>query len=174
MMPLRMGLLTAGLVTLCLAVSLSFPLASHADPLVKIIDGDTIEADGKRMRIFGIDAPETHQNCQDKANLEYQCGLRSKDILRDIVGLKEYAGTVQSLDCTGIDKDRYGRWVSVCFINQTNVGREMVRRGAALAYRQYSLAYVEDENYAKNAQNGIWQGTFELPWVWRRIQKQPH
>ena len=155
-----------------LAFSL-LPSICLAQISVRIIDGDTIEADGKRMRIFGIDAPETHQNCQDKANLEYQCGLRSKDILRDIVGLKEYAGTVQSLDCTGIDKDRYGRWVSVCFINQTNVGREMVRRGAALAYRQYSLAYVEDENYAKTEQNGVWQGTFELPWVWRRIQKQP-
>lgn len=164
-----MRLLINGLVSLCFFA----PSISLAQSTIKIIDGDTIEADGKRMRIFGIDAPETHQKCQDKDNLEYECGLRSKDVLRDIVGLKEYTGTVQSLDCTGIDKDRYGRWVSVCFINQINVGRELVRRGYALAYRQYSLAYVEDENYAKTAQNGVWQGTFELPWVWRRNQKQP-
>lgn len=125
------------------------------------------------MRIFGIDAPETHQKCQDNTNLEYECGNWAKDVLRDIIGLKEYTGTVQSIDCTGIDKDRYGRWVSVCFVGNINISREMVRRGAALAYRQYSTAYVQDEDTARVAQNGIWAGTFEPPWVWRRNQKQP-
>lgn len=161
---------------ICAALLLTIFASTSAladDKMVRIIDGDTIEIDGRRMRIFGIDAPETHQSCQDINQKDYQCGVSAKETLRDIVGLTEFSGTVPSIDCTGIDKDRYGRWVSVCFINQVNIGREMVRRGAAVAYRQYSMEYVTDEEIAKTAKIGVWQGTFDLPWVWRRNQKQP-
>ena len=44
----------------------------------------------------------------------------------------------------------------------------MVANGWALAYRQYSLDYVDEEAAAQNAQAGLWSGEFVPPWEWRR------
>jgi endonuclease YncB( thermonuclease family) len=43
----------------------------------------------------------------------------------------------------------------------------MVANGWAVAYREYSLDYVADEERAKRARLGIWSGSFEMPWDWR-------
>ena len=65
--------------------------------------------------------------------------------------------------------DRFGRIVAVCFNAEgLDVGREMVRLGWALPYRQFSLDYVVDEERAKAAKSGIWTTTFIPPWEWRR------
>jgi endonuclease YncB( thermonuclease family) len=44
----------------------------------------------------------------------------------------------------------------------------MVRSGWALAYRQYGLDYVEDEEAASATREGIWETTFMPPWEWRQ------
>ena len=44
----------------------------------------------------------------------------------------------------------------------------LVENGWALAYRQYSKKYVENENIAKSNHVGIWSGNFVDPWNWRR------
>ncbi len=48
----------------------------------------------------------------------------------------------------------------------------MVQLGLALAYRRYSLDYVDEEADAQTAQRGIWAGEFVKPWEWRRGGKQ--
>ena len=143
------------------------PSLALAQSQIEVIDGDTIELDGRMIRIFGIDAPETKQKCKDVDYNDYDCGVKSKEILINILGLKSNIGVVNNIDCTDINKDRYRRWVSVCFINGLNIGREMVRRGAALAYRQYSLSYEAQEDEAKAEGRGVWQGDFIKPWEWR-------
>ena len=44
----------------------------------------------------------------------------------------------------------------------------MVANGLALAYRRYSLDYVDEEADAQAARRGIWVGEFVKPWEWRR------
>ncbi len=44
----------------------------------------------------------------------------------------------------------------------------MVRAGLALAYRQYSMRYVDLENAARADREGMWAGLFVEPWTWRR------
>ena len=44
----------------------------------------------------------------------------------------------------------------------------MVSQGWALAYRRYSLDYVDQEAEAQAARRGIWAGEFVKPWEWRR------
>ena len=44
----------------------------------------------------------------------------------------------------------------------------MVRRGLAIAYRKYSLDYVDEENVAKRYAMGLWGGEFVMPWDWRK------
>lgn len=148
------------------------PASGFSQALIEVIDGDTIEVDGETLRLFGIDAPEMKQICNDKEDKNYLCGEFAKKELMKIFGLSKEDGFVDDIDCTDINMDRYRRWVSVCFIGDINVGREMVRRGAALAYRQYSLSYEDDEDNARYEAKGIWQGDFIKPWEWRAKQHQ--
>lgn len=53
-----------------------------------VIDGDTIEIHGKRVRLFGIDAPETAQTCQDDAGKPYRCGQAAANALAEFIGSK--------------------------------------------------------------------------------------
>jgi len=45
--------------------------------------------------------------------------------------------------------DRYQRYIGVCFLENIDLNKWMVRNGHAVAYRRYSKDYIEDENYAK-------------------------
>lgn len=126
----------------------------------RVIDGDTIDVDGQRIRIHGIDAPESAQNCA-RDGVTWLCGQEAGARLRALVRGAQ-------VKCEAIDKDRYGRIVGKCFANGADVGAEMVSEGLALAYRQYSTDYVQAEASAKAAQRGMWAGEFVEPWNWRR------
>ena len=67
------------------------------------------------------------------------------------------------VNCNNKDKDRYGRLVVECFVDGKNINKQLVRDGYALAYREYSNDYTEDEEYASKAIAGVWQGQFIKP-----------
>ncbi len=129
-----------------------------------VIDGDTIEIHGQRIRLFGIDAPEHDQLCEAGGH-QYRCGQQASLALSDQIGSK-------SVDCVPRDVDQYGRVVAVCSVTGEDLNAWMVRHGWALAYRHYSTAYVPDEDTARMAGGGIWRGTFDAPWDWRRGQRR--
>ena len=125
-----------------------------------VIDGDTIEMRGQRIRLFGIDSPESAQLCQ--ANQKTcRCGQQAALALADRIGER-------TVRCQERDRDRYGRTVAVCYVGGEDLDRWMVRQGWAVAFRKYSLDYVDAENDAREARRGIWQGEFEMPWDWRK------
>ena len=126
---------------------------------LRVLDGDTIDLDGVRYRIHGIDAPETRQSCF-KDGREWQCGMEASLTMQRLA--------VGQVSCVGIEQDRYGRTVAKCFAGDVDLGRELVRRGLALAYRRYSLDYVDDEDFARQNRLGMWAGEFVAPWDWRR------
>ena len=125
-----------------------------------VIDGDTIEIHGKRIRLFGIDAPESSQTCTNSEGKEYRCGQRSASALADKI--KGHA-----VECRQKDIDRYGRVVAVCLAGGEDINAWMVAQGWAIAYRQFSTDYVDRERNAANSKIGIWQGKFEPPSAWR-------
>jgi endonuclease YncB( thermonuclease family) len=125
-----------------------------------IIDGDTLEIHGQRIRLFGIDAPESRQTCRADGK-EYRCGQEASLALSDKIGQR-------SVNCTARDTDRYGRMVAVCWLGAEDLGAWMVREGHALAYRKYSTDYVLHEDAARQARRGLWRGEFKAPWEWRR------
>ena len=49
-----------------------------------------------------------------------------------------------------------------------DLGEWMVAQGWALAYRRYSLDYVDEEAEARAARRAIWTSEFVTPWEWRR------
>tara|TARA_B100000902_G_C26788757_1_gene658730 strand:+ start:317 stop:538 length:222 start_codon:yes stop_codon:yes gene_type:complete len=70
--------------------------------------------------------------------------------------------------CKSSGKDRYNRFIAVCYKDKTNINRWMVSNGYAVAYRKYSKKFVSQENLAKKENLGLWGGTFEMPWEWRK------
>lgn len=125
-----------------------------------ILDGDTLDFSGVRVRIFGIDAPERDQLCEHADGSRYGCGQFARETMVQLI-----AG--EPVSCTRRDIDPYGRMVAVCKGARADLGAAMVEAGAAIAYRHYSMDYVPQENEARSHSTGIWQGRFEAPWDYR-------
>ncbi len=70
--------------------------------------------------------------------------------------------------CEDLGRDRYKRIIGKCTVAGEDMGAWMVSEGLALAYRRYSLDYVDEEAEARAARRGIWAGEFVKPWEWRR------
>jgi endonuclease YncB( thermonuclease family) len=127
----------------------------------RIVDGDTIWIGPTKIRLHGIDAPESKQTCQKADGSEYRCGEMATFALAEII-------ENHWITCKGETVDRYKRRIAVCYAGPYDINAEMVRRGWALAYRRYSKDYVDEEEEASNRGVGMWQGEFMKPWEWRR------
>ena len=126
----------------------------------RIIDGDTLEVRGSRIRLHGIDAPESAQQCRTGGQV-WPCGREATRALALRIGSHPVA-------CKEHGRDRYGRVVAVCRVGDKDVNAWMVAEGWAFAYRQYSRRYLAEEMAAKAAKRGVWRGDVVPPWDWRR------
>ena len=80
---------------------------------IKVVDGDTIHLNGKKIRFSGIDTPELKQTCS-KNNQIIFCGIEAKKLLIDIIGNKE-------VECVEEGKDQYKRILAECFVNNISL-----------------------------------------------------
>ena len=135
----------------------------------KVVDGDTIKINSKKIRLYGIDAPEKKQKCK-KTYLTISFMSFTKDYMCGEVSTEKLIKKInkQKLNCNILNVDRYKRLIGECFKRNINLNSWMVSNGYAVAYRKYSKKYVLDEINAKNNKLGIWQGKFEMPWDYRR------
>lgn len=93
----------------------------------KVLDGDTFTLSGesRRIRVWGLDAPEWN----------HQGGSTATSTLRSLISGKH-------LRCAVLDVDRYGRLVAQCLLpNGRDIAAEMIRSGAATEYCRYSGGY---------------------------------
>ena len=127
-------------------------ISGHA----RVVDGDGLEIEGRRIRLHGIDAFEMRQTCGGNP-----CGRASTEALRNLVGGRP-------VDCAEMDRDRYGRIVAVCHVGGEDLGAAQVRRGHAVAYTRYSQRYVLQERAARRENAGAWAHGFTHPEAWRR------
>ena len=150
-------------VSVIILFILSFNVvAGEISGVPRITDGDTIKILNKRIRFHGIDTPEKKQICI-KNSKKYRCGEEATNALIKKINRNPIACKVQ-------DKlDRYKRYVGVCFLEDVNLNKWMVRNGYAVAYRRYSKDYIEDEKYAKKNKIGLWSGYFTHPEKWRKL-----
>jgi endonuclease YncB( thermonuclease family) len=142
-------------------VLFAFPvLADDITGTARIVDGDTIWISDTKIRLWGIDAPETKQTCT-RDGKPWRCGEAATEALRQFIG-------TSTVTCESHGKDRYGRMIGKCSVNGLDIGAEMVSRGLALAYTRYSRYYLPNQNEAHAAGAGMFAGQFMPPWEWRR------
>ena len=127
---------------------------------VTAIDGDSLRAAGRDIRLLGIDAPELLQTCRDGAGREWACGRTAQARLKALVA----RGAVR---CQSGTHDRYGRSLARCSAGPVaDLGEAMVREGLALDFMDGGYRFAERD--ARKAARGIWRGTFDLPQEHRR------
>jgi len=131
--------------------------------IASVIDGDTIEIHGKRIRLYGIDTPESSQLC-DVGGKPWRCGQAAANKLSDKIWRK-------FVRCEKRDVDRYGRVVAVCYADNEDLNAWLVSEGLAVAYRKYSTDYVGLEEQARAARKGVWGSKFDMPWDWRKANR---
>jgi endonuclease YncB( thermonuclease family) len=141
------------------SLSVSYPTCAQSVGQASVIDGDTLEIHGQRIRLHGIDAPESSQQCTIDSEI-YRCGQKAAFFLDSLVSKK-------TIKCEQKDRDRYGRIVAECFAGAVNLNASMVQQGWALAYRKYSQDYVQQEEMAKQSKAGMWAGHFQPAWDYR-------
>ncbi len=140
--------------------------AAEVAGTARIIDGDTLEIDGTRIRLVGIDAPERHQTCgAAAAGAVWDCGVAAAARLTELG-----RGTVH---CSGNERDRYGRLLATCSVEGEDIGGRLVSEGLARAYVHFSDAYLPDEARARSRHAGLWQGASEAPWDYRANPFEP-
>lgn len=140
-------------ITTLLAGPTIMAAATTITGTARISDGDTITVKGTRIRLNGIDTPETDQVCIDKADKTYACGISVREALIEFV-------QGRSVTCSGDEIDRYGRRTMTCFVDHVDINAAMVAGGWALAFRRYSDIYVIQERTARARQAGLWSGAF--------------
>ena len=141
-------------------------LVSGPVTLLSVGDGDTIRIKDRTgtkvtIRLACIDAPETSQGMS---------GKWSTRTLKEMI-------QGRSIFIKPQVKDRYGRTVGEVYVGSTNINLQMVREGAAFAYRKYLKqcdqdAYLNAESTAKRNRKGVW-GPYQtqLHWEYRRSRR---
>ena len=143
-----------------LAVGMTSTRAEDLIGVPRIVDGDTVEISGVKVRLESIDAPEKDQLCLDDKSQPRECG---KEVLYQLD--KKSAG--RSWTCRVSGQDRFHRSLASCYIDGEDIQRWMVRSGLALSFTRYSHNYDADEAAAREARAGLWSGAFIAPWDWR-------
>ena len=145
----------AAAIALLAILTFACPALAEIAGIARVIDGDTIEIKGQRIRLNCIDAPESKQTCK-RDGKERRCGRDATVALHDKIGKK-------SIRCEGQDEDRYRRIIAMCFIADTDINEWLVLQGWAVAYTRYSHDYVRAEALAKSKRRGVWAGEFVMP-----------
>lgn len=130
-----------------------------------VVDGDTFDLDGTRIRVWGVDAVESSQRCFIGTQ-GWDCGAEATEALK-----KRLDG--EKVECAVQYKDSFGRTVAKCTVKSEDVGVWLVKTGMAVDFPRYSNgAYAAQQNDAHFRKVGIWRGEFEMPWDWRKATKE--
>jgi len=125
----------------------------------RAVDGDTVVVGERRVRVFGIDAPEYRQTCKVGWS-NWSCGADAATAMRAMVDGRQ-------LSCTPVDRDVYGRTVATCRAGSTDVAAAMLAKGLAIALDNAPGDYAALAGQSKSRQAGIWASEFETPAAYR-------
>jgi endonuclease YncB( thermonuclease family) len=151
----------ASVAAIAVAVVAGAARAQELAGQASVIDGDTLEIHGARIRLWGIDAPEHDQLCRGDDSLPYRCGAAAANKLGAFIAHRLVL-------CVPKDTDRYGRTVATCRADAEDLGEWLVSEGLALDWPRYSKGrYSAAQREAERAGRGMWAGSYVEPWQYR-------
>lgn len=154
------------LVLVWLLVLIVLPALSWAwqGKVVGVSDGDTItvlhEGKGEKIRLYGVDCPESHQDFGQKAKQ-----FTSDQVFGKVVEVKP------------VDTDRYGRTVGLVTVDGKSLNEDLVKSGLAWVYTQYCREsfcsrWSHNQEEARTAKMGLWSIPNPTPpWEFRHPTK---
>ena len=173
-------------ITLTTLLFLTVTLAIAKDPVrtftgtvTKISDGDTIhittpEQTKLKVRLYGIDAPETPKINRQTGHVHQPgqpFGEESWKALKDKIMGKQVKLEI-------LDIDKYRRMVGMVWLNERNINLEMVREGYAEAFVEYlkppnKTEFLKAEQEARAGGKNIWSlPEHERPREYRKRLKE--
>lgn len=158
-----MNRIAAGCLGLALLAPAPPAAAEEIAGRARVVDSNTIEIGGRRVRLLGVDAPDLNQICPTKKGEDYPCGRVSAQTLVALV--KD-----GPLTCVGDAVDAAGRLVARCAIRGFDVGEQYVMTGRAFADPETGADYRRAEGTAEKLREGMWRGVFQKPWEWRKAR----
>ena len=162
---MKRSLLAAAALLLMVTPAFAGDSETDLSGQASIIDGDTLEIHGTRIRLWGIDAPETDQLCRSQKSGHYRCGQKAANDLDAFVARRP-------VECVEVDRDRYNRAVAVCTVVGVDLAEWMVKNGLALDWPKYSKGdYAPAQVEAKRTGLGMWGGSFQEPWRYRACRR---
>jgi endonuclease YncB( thermonuclease family) len=123
-----------------------------------VVDGDTIEVHGERIRLLDIDAPESSQTCNRPDGTVWHCGQQAARALFDWIGQR-------TVTCASDHRDIHGQALARCIVGGGDIADWLAVNGWAVPFRNCKCEVVRSASgKAKAAKVGIWSGTF-TPWM---------
>ncbi|MFQ5786208.1 MAG: thermonuclease family protein [Alphaproteobacteria bacterium] len=150
-------------LVVCIALAagaLSGPARADITGTARAIDGDTIEIGGRRLELWGIDAPESRQTCVRDGRV-WPCGETAARVLGRLIAGK-------TVNCRPIGAQSRAGPLVKCGVGGLDLGAELVERGLALADTRRTRYYLPNQHEARNFGSGMWGGLYVRPWEWRR------
>ncbi|KSB88901.1 hypothetical protein AS593_00790 [Caulobacter vibrioides] len=143
----------------------------------RVIDGDTLEIQGLRARLWTIDAPEPDQTCLDRDGASFACGQASREHLEKLIAGRKVACRPEGPPSDG------DAWQGLCFVadapcadaaapcasDLSSLNLAMVRHGWAI---DLEGQYADPESDAEADKAGLWAGRFDEPQAWRARVKR--
>jgi endonuclease YncB( thermonuclease family) len=119
--------------------------ATILEGTASVIDGDTIEIHGKRIRLDGFDTPERGAMCE-KVNVYQKAALA----LSDFIGKR-------TVTCEIFGEDQYDRGIGRCQVGDESLAEFIVANGWGRDWPKHSKGeYADEEAAARSAGAGIW------------------
>ncbi len=146
--------------------------------IANAIDGDTLFMLGVEVELFGIDAVERDQVCQNGNGSDYPCGRAATQALQSLIAQNDVI-------CNPLFSVAETRVVAVCELiiegspvprtpeefltgyRPNNLSRLLVEQGYALGVGIGRDVFADEQLQAQTLRAGIWQGSFEPPTTWR-------
>jgi len=147
--------------------------------IANAIDGETLLINGLEINLFGIDAMERDQICQNGEGVDYPCGRSAVMALQNLIQNHQ----VVCLPFFAVSQTRV---IGACemvvdegslptkptdFLDEdyrpNSLSRLMVEQGFALTIGYGRELFGEEQRQAQVLRSGVWAGSFEPPALYR-------
>ncbi len=141
---------------LAVVLSAASVIATSALAQTVVVDGRTLDVDGSRFRLWGMDAPDPEQTCAQKWPAGREAMAKLAELVRG-----------RTVECESKGHDGDGRPLALCRVGDKDLGAAMVRAGMAWADLKTTHQYVLAEAHAAAAYLGVHAHHCRTAWDWR-------